>query len=257
MERTELTRLEAIAFRSWPAASVIRDRGVLLRVTGGDSHRANSAALFACDEGLAAGEIVEIVERFYGARAMSPLFQIGPTAPAGIDEALAARGYGVIAPVWVQTAAVKDVGAAAAAAVAGVPRSNVETSVDAQPSVDWIDIEVSRGRYADIARTFLDALAGLGPRAAYATARLDGVGAAACLVVHDEDVVVLAAMRTLAEARRRGAARALVHAAVRWAAERGARTAYLQVERDNEAALALYASYGFSTLYGYHYRARA
>jgi hypothetical protein len=30
---------------------------------------------------------------------------LGPTAPAGLDEALAARGYAVEAPVWVQTSA--------------------------------------------------------------------------------------------------------------------------------------------------------
>ena len=40
----------------------------------------------------------------------------------------------------------------------------------------------------------------------------------------------------------------------RWAEERGAKTAYLQVERDNASALALYAGFGFTAAYGYHYR---
>jgi ribosomal protein S18 acetylase RimI-like enzyme len=43
-------------------------------------------------------------------------------------------------------------------------------------------------------------------------------------------------------------------ALARWAAERGARRLYLQVERDNPAALGLYARAGFRERYGYHYR---
>jgi ribosomal protein S18 acetylase RimI-like enzyme len=129
--------------------------------------------------------------------------------------------------------------------------------VSAAPDDAWIDIEVARGRYAAIASTFLEVLGRLAPRAGFATARVDGRAVAACLLVHDEDVVVVAAMRTLPDARRRGAARALLDAGARWAAERGATLAFLQVEHDNVAALSLYAAAGFATRYAYHYRAGA
>jgi ribosomal protein S18 acetylase RimI-like enzyme len=46
---------------------------------------------------------------------------------------------------------------------------------------------------------------------------------------------------------------ALVSAMLAWAAERGARRAYLQVTPGNVAAVALYASYGFRTHHRYHY----
>jgi hypothetical protein len=40
----------------------------------------------------------------------------------------------------------------------------------------------------------------------------------------------------------------------REAAATGARSIYLQVERDNPEALALYETLGFREVYGYHYR---
>lgn len=55
--------------------------------------------------------------------------------------------------------------------------------------------------------------------------------------------------------RRQGHATAIVSALLEWGAERGARTAYLQVFADNSAALALYAKLGFSVHHTYRYLA--
>jgi GNAT superfamily N-acetyltransferase len=252
MTRAELVRLEAMAFRAWPAARVTNHRGMLLRITGGDSRRANSAAVFACDDGLDVHELREAGETFYGARGQQALFQVGPTAPPGLDGALASSGYAAESPVWVQTTALGPLAERARAAARR--EMAVRTTVASTPDASWVDIEVARGRYAGIAATFLEALSQLGPRAGFATAHVDGAAVAACLFVHDEDVLVLAAMRTLPEARRRGAARALVHAGATWAADRGADAAMLQVDQGNDPALSLYASEGFVTQYGYHYR---
>jgi ribosomal protein S18 acetylase RimI-like enzyme len=247
----ELNRLENIAFRAWPAATIELHRGMRLRFTGGESRRANSAAVYACDRELPLSEIIETGEAFYSSRGRRPCFQIGPTAPEGLDAALASRGYEIEGAVWVQTAALDP---RAGSAVAVARRVPVQTRVTEEPDDGWIHIEITRGRFADIGSTFLDALATLGSRAGYATAHVDGTAVAACLYVCDEDVVVLAAMKTLPEARRLGAARALVYTGVEWALQRGAVTGYLQVECENAAALALYAAHGFATAYGYHYR---
>ena len=51
--RAEIVRLEEATFHAWPAATVIVHRGMRLRATGGDSRRANSAAVFACEAALA------------------------------------------------------------------------------------------------------------------------------------------------------------------------------------------------------------
>jgi arginase len=54
--------------------------------------------------------------------------------------------------------------------------------------------------------------------------------------------------------RRRGVARAVLRALAEWSRDRGARGLYLQVECDNAAARALYASMGFTRSHGYHLR---
>jgi GNAT superfamily N-acetyltransferase len=63
-------------------------------------------------------------------------------------------------------------------------------------------------------------------------------------------------MLTVPEARRRGAARSILVALGAWGLERGALAAYLQVERDNAPARALYANAGFVPAYEYHYRTK-
>lgn len=194
---------------------------------------------------------IGVGEAFYDSCGRRAQFQVGPTAPPDLDEALASRGYAREAPVWVQATALEDLLERARAAP-----TDVQANVPSVPDAAWIEIEIARGRYAEIAATFLDALSQLGPRAGFATARVGGAAAASCLFVHDQDIVVLSAMRTLPETRRRGAARALLHAGALWAAERGAARMMLQVDCDNTPALSLYASEGFATQYAYHYRAR-
>jgi ribosomal protein S18 acetylase RimI-like enzyme len=231
----------------------------LLRSTGGSSRRANSAAVHASDPGLSTSESIATAEAFYRERSQPTRFQLGPMGPAGLDEALAARGYAIESPVWVQTASLASVFGRtrvddAQVALRMRPRPPLRTNIAASPDDSWVDIEITRGRYSDIAPAFLGLLGRLGPSAGFATAHLGTVPAAACLFVHDGDALVIAAMRTLPEARRAGAARALVGAGARWGSERGATMALLLVERDNDPALRLYAGAGFVTAYGYHYR---
>jgi GNAT superfamily N-acetyltransferase len=54
--------------------------------------------------------------------------------------------------------------------------------------------------------------------------------------------------------RRRGVARAVLGALASWSRDRGASGLFLQVERDNTPAHALYASMGFTRSHGYHFR---
>jgi len=245
----QVARLEAIAFRSWPAAEVRAHKGMLLRAMGGESRRANSAAVYACDADLPIDEAIAVAEAFYEARGSPPRFQLTPLAPAGLEAALARRGYSIAAPVFAETAPLTAVLSAEGA-------SGVSAEILPSPDDAWKEVEIARGRFADIGDSFLRALAGLGSASGFGVARVGGAVAGACLVVCDGGVVVLSAMRTLPELRRRGVARALVAASARWARERGADTAYLQVERDNAAALALYAAFGFTPAYAYHYRER-
>lgn len=81
-----------------------------------------------------------------------------------------------------------------------------------------------------------------GPRAA---ARLPD-GSEVRVVLH-RDYLGIHELQVDPAHRRRGQGRALVAAALEWGAERGALTAWLHVETDNEPAIALYDAFGFRT----------
>ncbi|MEO0497314.1 MAG: GNAT family N-acetyltransferase [Pseudomonadota bacterium] len=81
----------------------------------------------------------------------------------------------------------------------------------------------------------------------------DGTPLATVMAVHDGDMVGLFEVAVATSAQRRGLAKSLVLSSLRWAKMRGAKTAWLQVEADNEPALGLYGSLGFTTVYPYRY----
>jgi N-acetylglutamate synthase len=67
------------------------------------------------------------------------------------------------------------------------------------------------------------------------------------------DWLGLQAVEVVPDHRRRGLAKAIVHALLDWGASRGALSAYLQTLPDNTAALGLYTRYGFVTHHAYRY----
>ncbi|HEX8803248.1 MAG TPA: GNAT family N-acetyltransferase, partial [Acidimicrobiales bacterium] len=99
-----------------------------------------------------------------------------------------------------------------------------------------------------------DLLARVGRPSAYAGARVGDEVVAVGRAVVDTGWAGVFGMGTRPGARRSGAARAVLTALADWAASQGADRMYLQVERHNAAALALYARSGFGELCAYHYR---
>jgi GNAT superfamily N-acetyltransferase len=124
----------------------------------------------------------------------------------------------------------------------------------ATPSAAWLELVLQRGRFRHEPERFLGLLGRMRSATLYPEVEFDAVTASVALSVIRGDLVGVFSMFTLPEYRRRGLARALLVGLAREAVRRGLRTVYLQVERDNQAALSLYASLGFRELYGYHYR---
>jgi GNAT superfamily N-acetyltransferase len=85
------------------------------------------------------------------------------------------------------------------------------------------------------------------------TARIgeDASGVAA----YADDWVGFRSIEVAEDQRRRGLGLAVMAALLGWGAERGARTAYLQVLGDNAPALGLYGRLGFATHHAYRYLA--
>jgi len=242
--------LEETAFRAWPAAEVETLDGWALRATGSVTRRANSVFT----SGEAGSRISSLEERiaraeaFYAERAITPRFQLSPlSVPSGLDAELDRRGYLREAPVSLQIAETRS--------LARVPPA-ARVELEAVPSERWLDVAARQSRFRESETIYRALLGRIGPSARFALGILDGVPLAAGISVVDGDFCGIFSMLTLPAARRKGLARGVLLALAHDAHARGANTLYLQVERENPAALALYAALGFSELYGYHYRVR-
>jgi ribosomal protein S18 acetylase RimI-like enzyme len=272
-----IVALEQCAYTAWPAEELEELDGWRLRAMRGVTRRANSAWTATTGTRLSLQARIEAVEAFYAARAQPSVIQLSQaTALPGLDARLDDRGYQLEAAVSVQIAdAVQVAGNApdqaahqqARASGVGVTarmRVRVQVQVEARPFDAWCDISCRRGRFAgveDVYRGLLDRLADhVADRklaaVLFAIAEVDGQPAAAGMAIVDGPWGGIFSMLTLAVHRRHGAASAVLRALAQRSVACGARGLYLQVERENRPATALYARFGFSECYGYHYRVR-
>lgn len=190
---------------------------------------------------------VEHVEAVYASWERRVSFQISPgVCPDGLDGLLARRGYRQIGPILLQCAPTATV----LAALDPVP---LESRIEAGPSDAWCAAAaLAQGRVDSAADR--DHLAGLVLPSAYASVSFGGKVIGVGRAVADFGWTGVFAVAVLPEARGRGAGRELVRLLAEWAESQGTADMYLQVERDNEPAMALYAKAGFAEVLAYHYR---
>ena len=243
--------VERAAMWAWPPTELRHLHGWLLRAGTRGSRRLNSAQTLAFDvqhDRRLAPAIAE-AERWYAARGLPPCFQLTDAfAPPGLDEALAAAGYARLTPTALMLADAADL----RRALPGAPEVELlhrpgQGVMNAMADPLWGDA-TRRERAALIARIRRPYRLGL--------VSVGGEPAAGGLVVADGDLAGLFALRTQVPFRRRGLGRRLVAGLVGWALGQGATRIYLQVEKGNAPALALYAGLGFASAYGYWYRER-
>lgn len=239
-------RLEAVGFRAWPAASVQYDGSWQIRLTAGHpSKRLNSVnPLDPSDHHDMSARIARAARRFeaYG----RPLvFRQSPLAPLALDGLLDERQWRRFDETLVM--------------VADIAGLDLDAAIDHLPVRDvgrFVDAVIRAGQRAPGSKPGLtEVISSIRPPIGLFILEEPEFGPVATLLcVHDNDLAGLFEVATHADARRRGHGRAIVMAALRWARLRGAERAWLQVESDNCAALALYSSFGFAEAYRYHYR---
>jgi ribosomal protein S18 acetylase RimI-like enzyme len=241
----ELHLLEELAFGAWPAEEVERTDGWRLRWTHGLTRRANSVWPNEATGDVPLADRIACAEAFYSARGSTAAFHISPAAqPSELDDALAARGYRIDAPVSIQTARAET-------AILEHPH---DVRVASHCAEEWFDVSARKGRFATTAHVYRGLLDRIGSRALYAWACIGTEPVGVGLGVVDGVWLGVFSMSTLPAHRQKGIGRAILSKLVATGVERGASNVYLQVERDNHAALTLYARAGFRHAYGYHYR---
>jgi GNAT superfamily N-acetyltransferase len=253
--------IERHAFDAWPAEEVEHFEGWRLRAMRGVTRRANSAWVLDAAGARPISSRIEFTEAWYAARGLKASYQVTDHARnEGLDAALEARGYAIDAPVSIQVAR------AVAVAGGGAPTPDgVVVEVRRDLSEAWFTLSAHKGRFAKVADVYRGLLDRTGSAARFALARVEGEPAAVGLGVvanqaHETSRAPpwmgIFSMLTLPSFRRHGAARAVLVGLAQQAVDEGIPDLYLQVERDNAPALALYGAASFRELYGYHYRVR-
>ncbi|WP_051265007.1 GNAT family N-acetyltransferase [Nakamurella lactea] len=245
---TDILNLERICAAGWPGLRSRSWSDWHARFGNGFTSRANSVLVLG-SPGCDLPDAVAAVDRWYAGFDRRPIYQLptGPGLPAevtAVDGALRVSGLRVGDRVSVQTAAIDAV------LPRCTPRPELTASVSAAPAPAWLASYLYRGK--PLPPTAVQVLTA-GPDPAFLSLRrgdqVVGVGRG---VVVDGWLGVTAV--TVAEsARRSGIGTEVMAALLRWGRSNAAHSVYLQVDRANEAALALYAGLGFTEHHGYHY----
>jgi N-acetylglutamate synthase len=231
--------LEDVAYDLWRAPEVEELDGWRLRFAQCVTDRAKS--VWPNGEGtLALDQKLARTEDWYSRRGLPTRFQLTEAArPRELAPGLLARGYRWAGdPVSVEVAAVDDV----------VARSHGVATVSERLDDAWTRLWAGSRSFDrhDVVRALLTGSPG---RTGFA--RIGEVAIGRGVVVRNWFGIT--SMVTVPEERRRGHARAIVHALAVWARRHGATRALLQVEESSIAARALYRSVGFTPNHVYRY----
>lgn len=234
--------IDLATITTWPAAVTERRGGWFYLASGGVTGRVNAA--WPLDwTGGDLNAAIEDVEAWYAARNLPPRFKLTDDAfaPAELPHALARRGYEAVSPTLIMTAPI----------TARAAPEGVTISAAMPPAFDAVlrDVSKDAGEYDERQSIALRA-----PQpAAFAMIEQNARVAAIGMSAAAGELAGVFLMRTAPDARRQGLARRILIGLLAQAARWDARTAFLQVDSDNAAAIALYVSEGFTPLGAYRF----
>ncbi|MDX2141785.1 MAG: GNAT family N-acetyltransferase [Rhodospirillaceae bacterium] len=243
-------RVEAHFLTAWPAMGEMDFDGWRVRISGGYSDRANSVTPLTPGR-MPAAEKVKWAESFYGARHLPTLFRITDLyADTALDAWLHGRGYKMS---WTMETAVRDLVSGAHPMQALAAHASV--MLEDAPTPAWIDAALAvDDKIAPHLAPFTFIVNHIPAPRAFARLLVRGNAVAVGAASAAGDLMGVFLMRTHAGHRRQGHGRAVLDTLLAWGHGQGARTAWLQFDRDRAAPKALYRGAGFKALYNYHYR---
>lgn len=241
--------LEEVTARSWPAPDEAWLGRWWLRSAGGFTARACSVRPLG-DPGRPLDDALEYVVGWYADRGLPAM--IRAVSGSNIGAELDRRGWSSDREAVFQTVTLARLRRLLAARQAARSASSSAVQIAPAPPQAWlrryeggattpVALQVLTGA-TDVAFATIDAAEPTAPAVAIGRAAVEGPW------------VGFTAIEVDPSARRQGHANAVMLALTEWAASRGAVRAWLEVLADNRAALALYASLGFSEHHRYSYR---
>jgi ribosomal protein S18 acetylase RimI-like enzyme len=247
---TSVSELQQIAAFGWRAQETVRLGEWLLRASGGFTSRANSV-LAVGDPGCELDDALDRAAEWYAERDL-PLvvMQTDDASPAGLAERLAARAYEPVRNTHLMTGEVAHALRGMPDVVRSAVATGLELRLDDAPDDGWYAGYSDGGRpLSEAGRAVIEAH----PNVVFASfVDRDRVVAVARAAV-DARWAGVFAVAVAGDRRREGLGAAVTLAALKEAARRGGRHVYLQVEADNEPALALYRRLNLKVHHNYRY----
>lgn len=243
--REHAARLEDLAHHTWPCLEDVRWGDWILRAAQGFTRRANSVlAAGPCPSEDLEGTLAA-VRAWYQERSIEPCIKITPLAPVGLDDLLDDAGWAKITRTRVMG---RELGV--------VANPGNTSSLFSQVVVDsrWLERHARWEGEAPSDTRSNAALLRRMERPLFFSWVVEGATLAVMVASLRGDAAHLYSLVVDPRHRGRGIGRAFVVAVLARLGELGLGEVVLQVLESNQVARALYASLGFSDLYGYHYR---
>jgi ribosomal protein S18 acetylase RimI-like enzyme len=244
-----IRRLEAVSFRAWPASTVSYDGSWQIRLTAAHtSKRINCVVpLDPSDYGNLDIRFSKAAKRFedYGRELI--IRQTSLMAPQ-IETYLRDAGWEVFEEVSVMSASLSMMDLPED--ISHLPGHDIGRFIEARLAIAEEDPSLRAG-YAEI-------LSSIKPNfGLFVKEESEGIPLASIICVQDNDLAGLLSLAVANAQQRKGFGSEIVTSALRWARISGAKSAWLQVERDNFSAIKLYEKFGFQEAYSYCYWKRS
>ncbi len=253
LEKSEIKIIEDLSLNAWPSHQMQLYDGWILRYSSFYTHRTNCVEQIGKSM-IPTKEKIRYCEEIYGRWNTPCIFKITPLVDPAFDEMLEKRGYEVQ-----HATTVMQMGIAPAEYTEDrkIPEQ-VRICVENRISDEWIDaLFTIKGDCTVIHMKIVPSMYAAIPKDVICvSARVGRKIIATGLGILDRDYIGIYAINVDKRYRRLGIARRICGTLLMEGSRAGAERAYLQVVSDNEKAIRLYRSLGFSAQYDYWFRVK-
>jgi GNAT superfamily N-acetyltransferase len=240
--------LEQMAANIWPAPNQQSYEHWLLREGNGVTMRANSV--------LTSGSFpmnlnwFEEISDFYTRQKLPIRFHISAATDRKVDHFLENKGFIVQSPTSVYIADSNEV--LSHFDEQGLP---LEIEINQSLNNNWMQDFISLEQHPmERKSAYVQIFSGISLQSCYLRIYENGVVVGLGTAVIENNWAGFGNIITSLNHRNKGIGARIVHELTLWSSLNGANQLYLQVMRDNKAALGLYTKLGFTHTFNYHYR---
>ena len=247
MDHDFLSQIEDAALNAWPAPRQMIYDGWMLRFANGYTKRANSVNVHF-ESKLSLAEKLRVCEKIYERMGLPVIFRlpdpfVSPELMAALDQA----GHQVFDPTYVLGQEIER--------REKIPETVQMREMDPEA---WVKLRAElTGTSVDHWRVHREILKVIVPEKVLLGMYINDRAVACGMGVVEGDLLGYFSIYVGEQFRRNGYGEIMMWGLTNWGVDRGAKFGYLQVEGDNQPALALYEKMGFKVCYRYVYSKRS